>query len=328
MLIFSDDLFDNKQSLNLNNLIQACTKSFIDIKEVIIARNQDYSFAQENDNLIVIAKSNDLSQYISNNLPYIGQQIKIVQGKIVLFRKNDINVIFMPLDCDFELLSEIFKDKNKKYCQFHLFGLKEEEIVRRLDEIKLGGEDFEYRLIFENLLCHMYFSYRGQQNVLDDYQSKIAISFQQNLYSENEFTLEEIVYRLLCLKDRKLSIWESGTKGILHSSLLGYNEEFDNILNKIKIDRLEYDSMDKFYDEVVKFKSELQDDVGLVVQCEKNENLISYKFAIIDGGQILLYKTSFKTNYQQSLKYAKNAILFNLCKKLKQNEQTFTSNAL
>ena len=146
--------------------------------------------------------------------------------------------------------------------------------------------------------------------------------FNQYIYSENDLTLALIVYRLLKLKDYKIAIWEISTNGIITSQLFKENSDFASVLEKAKFDYTECKDVDMLYEKALNFKKELSCEIALLVYRQEGEIEDCYQFAICYGNEIFLYKNIFKTDHKISLEMAKNAVLFNLAKKLRQNDIT------
>ena len=322
VFIFSSGIFDGRKSFDFNSFNQLCGKYLVNISQIIIAKYKRGSLSLEKDNLITFCENKNIDELIFSNIDCIGKQKKIIDDKIAVFGDNDRDIIFVPIECDLNKLEKVFANNNKNFSQFHLFGLKENEVVEKLEIIKQEIDTLEYSIIYENLITHLYLSYIGDKDVTHEIENKIATYFKQNIYSENDLTLAAIVYRLLKLKDFKIAIWEISTKGVITNQLFTENNDFDSVLQKSRFDYTQCKDVDMLYEKALHFKKEASCEIALLVHRQESEIEDCYQFAICYGDEIFLYKNIFKGDHNISLQMAKNAVLFNLAKKLRQNDIT------
>lgn len=322
VFIFSSGIFDGRKSFDFNKFNQVCGKYLVEINQIVITKYKSYSLALEKDNLIIFCDNKNIDQLIYSNIDCIGRQKKVIEDKIAVFGNDERNIVFIPIEFDINMLEHVFIEENRNYSQFHLFGLRENEVVEKLNIIKEQIETLEYHLIYENLVTHIYLSYLGDKEKRHEIEGEIARYFNQYIYSENDLTLALIVYRLLKLKDYKIAIWEISTNGIITSQLFKENSDFASVLEKAKFDYTECKDVDMLYEKALNFKKELSCEIALLVYRQEGEIEDCYQFAICYGNEIFLYKNIFKTDHKISLEMAKNAVLFNLAKKLRQNDIT------
>lgn len=323
VFVFSTEFFYGKKRFDFDLFNQICNKHLIDIDQIVVSRYDNYSFEVENENLIIFCDNKNLNDFIFANISNIGIQKEIINNKIAIFNKNGKMIIFAPIEIDLKMFEQVLINKNRKLCQFHIYGLKEDEIIEKMGTLKDTINDLQYKIFTENLLSHLYVSYNGIENSIDSVQVKIASLFSQSIYSENEFSLAEIVYRLLKLKDYKISIWESGTKGIIIQDLLKTNSLFEDVLKETSFEKTDCYNADDLFEKAQKFHNFSKSEVSLFVHNKRENETFILLFAICYGKEIYLFKNSFKADFKSSLSMIKNSVLFNLSKKLRQNDISF-----
>lgn len=323
VFIFSTGFFYGKKQFDFDTFNQICCKCLINVDQIVVSKYNNYSFEVENENLIFFCDNKNLNDFIYANISNIGIQKKIINDKIAIFNKKGKNIIFVPIEIDLKLLEQVFIEDKRKSCQFHIFGLKENEIIDKIETLKNDVNDLKYKIFVDNLICNLYVSYIGDENLIDSTQVKIATLFNQNIFSENDLTLSEIICRLLKLKDYKISIWESGTGGVVVDSLLQYKNSFEGLIKEISFEKAICDDADSLYEQAQKFNTFAKSEVSLFIHNKKESDMFVLQFAICCGNEIYLYKNNFKSDLKSSLSMIKNSVLFNLSKKLRQNDISF-----
>ena len=265
-----------------------------------------------------------MDNLIIKNINNLGNKKTFIDDQIVIFEKSNSKIVFIPLECDFSLLNKVFKrEENKKYCEFHLFGIGEKEVENKLKTLKDEVDGLEYKFNYENLLCDIVVAYNGNTTLIDDNQVKIASAFKQNAYSENDMKLTEIVSKMLSLKNKNISICENITKGKIIYSLLKDNENFKELLKTATFDNFDYLNNDALYEKAVEFLKETNADIAIMTNGKFTENGLEFNYALADNQEVHIFKNNFKANQDNCIEMAKNSLLFHLVKKLRQNDITF-----
>lgn len=326
VFIFSDDIIKGQAQFDFEKFNKICAYRLIDISEFIIEKfDLEKSFLENDKNLIIFCDNKNLDNLIIENIDKISGQKKIIDEQIVVFKKEERMIVFVPIETDLELLSKVFeKQQNSVYYQYKIFGLGKETIISRLEELKKDIPDLKYKILYDNLLCDIFISYQNDEvTLIDDKKIKIVSAFNNNIFSENSFSLSKIIYSLLSQKNKSISILENITKGEIINSLLEENDNFLEYLKEVKIKSFECDNDDVLVDKTLKFLRETGSDIALVTNGKFNENALNLKFAIADKNEVHIYNSSFKADKNKCIEMAKNSVLFHLMKKLRQNDFAF-----
>lgn len=320
VFIFSDNILKGQDKFDFSLFNKVCLENLIDIDSINIDKfDIDREFIKENENLIVFCENKNLDNLIIKNIRFLGSKKTFVDEQIVIFDKAGTKVIFAPIESDLRLLNKVFiKDENKKYCQFHLFGLSKEQIQERLERLKQRIDGFSYKFICDNLLCDIVLSYNGKINLIDDNMVLIASEFKENVYSENNMLLPEIVVKMLKLKDKSLAVVENVTQGRVIESLLGEGDS--SFLKGAWFEQISSIDTDILCEKVEEYKKKSQADVIVIMSGNDDENGLVLNFAIAGGEEIHIYKNNFKADKESCIEMAKNSILFHLAKRLRQKD--------
>ena len=325
VFIFSKDVLDGQFKFDFNKFYKVCAYNMIDIQSFDIKDFVlDRPFIEKDKNLIVFCNNDNLDNLIIRNIEHLGNKKTIVEEQIAVFNQNGYNIIFMPLESDLELLNKVFtKSQDKKYCEFHLFGLPQQQVINKLEQLRQEIPGFKYKIIYDNLLCDLIICYNGQSTLIDDNQVKIATAFKQYVYSENYMYLPEIIRKMLALRGKSLAICENITKGELVNSLLESDEEFETNLKKVVFEKVDYIDNETLYNKTMEFLKDAKSDIALVMSGRYKDGALEFVFAIADAFEVHIFKNSFKADKRACIEMAKNAVLFHLAKKLRQNDLSF-----
>lgn len=321
--IFSDNILKGQDKFDYDLFNQICLDYLVDITEFKISPfDLDKITLQGDKNLIVFCENRHLDNLIIKNIRNLGSKKAIIGEQVVVFDKAGVKTIFVPLEEDLHLLQKVFtKDENKKYCQFHIFGLSKEQVKNSLENLKSRITGFSYKFIYDNLLCDIVMSYDGQSSLIDDNMVMIASEFKQYLYSENDMGLSEIVIRVLKLQNKTLAIIENVTQGEIAESLLKFQGQ--SVLKKVSFEDFETKTNEQLCEKAEVFKKESQSDVAVVMNGQEVEGGLNFTFALAVNSEIHIYKNSFKADKTSCIKMAKNSLLFHLAKKLREKNISF-----
>ena len=320
VFIFSDSVLNGEEKFSFDEFFNFCLKNLVEISSLSLEKfDIDKEFIKDGENLLVFCNNKNLDNLIIKNIHLLGSKKSIIDEQIAIFDKAGIKVIFMPLESKLDLLGKAFvRDENKKYCQFHLFGLSKTQIEERLNRLKSKIDGFDCKYDCQNLLCNLVISYNGQLSLIDDNMVLINNEFKENVYSENDMLLPEIVVKMLKLKDKTLAIVENITGGRLIESLLSGGD--NSFLKSVWIENIDAQTSEQLCEKVEEYKNKSHADVVLIMQGKFTDEGLLLNFAISENEEIHIYKSTFKADKNSSIEMAKNAILFHLAKKLRQNQ--------
>lgn len=329
VLVFSNLTLNGQIKFNLSDLFVAFAKTNHYLKEIQIEnfdKEKCRTSIEKKQNLIVFCENNVLDNVIIDNIRTLGAERKMIDELAVIFEKEGKKKIFLPIDLDWQsLLSKALEEKDEglKKCKFHAFGISQKEVISALEKIKSENESLSFHVLGDNLLTDAYVVYKGQENLIDDMQVKIASVFRDKLYSENELELSQIVFQLLRLKNVKIAIREGVTGGKIVSKLFAENDNFSQVLASGEVvEEIEL-SPEKIYEESYNLLRKANCEVVMVVRGEWKDNGLNTLFAIGDKNSIFVYKNRYNANKKTALDMVINCALFHLVKKLRQNDFAF-----
>ncbi len=279
------------------------------------------------ENLLVFAENEKLDQIMAENIAQLGDKKQVLNDLGVVFYKEQRKIVFLPLDLDFlpllDILVNSHHDNSLKYCKFRLFGKSVKEVEDGMKSIALGCDSLNYRVIGENLMTDIYACYRGENNLIDNEQVKIAGLFKDNLYSENDLGISQIIFELLRIKNLKLAVNEGITGGKILSKLNSENNNFAEVLKLGTISACLPLEADDVYNEAVTYLKNTGTDIAIVVSGKFDDKGMSSVIALADKASVHVYKNRFNANAKDCLEMATNSALFHLVKKLRQNDFAF-----
>ncbi len=325
VFIFSNDVVNGQGSFDYDKFNKICAYNLINIKEFNIKKfDIERHFIEDNENLLIFCNNANLDNFMIKNINSLGNKKTFIEEQIVVFYKGENKIVFVPLESDLELLNKVFaRNENKKYCEYHLFGLGKSQIEEKLHKLQSEIDGFEYKFLYNNLLSDIYVAYNGNLILIDDSQVKIASEFKQYVYSENETILTEIVGKMLKLRSKTLAICENITKGMIVYSMFKDNENFNESLKTFSFDNFEYLANDELYNKAVSFLKSSQADIAVMTNGRFLNDGIEFNFALADSKEVHIFKNTFKSDKNTCLEMATNSLLFHLAKKLRQNDFTF-----
>ncbi len=325
-----------------NDKLQDIDFDFLGLQNILASYNADISvftlqkfdkslvseIIKEGGNLILFFRNQDIDDVICDNIKILGNNKHIIDDQIALFNNDDKKIVFVPYDLNWKvLLGKInFNPKRgNKTCTFKLFSVSKKRVEEILSGLKNEIDSLEYSVLSRRLLVDVYISYNGTDDLIDDNQVKIATAFRDFIYSENSLGLSRSIRQIVNLKGIKLAICE----GITGGSIL--KEICSNICIKelLAEGRVEYLKGDITADEVYKQTLTLFDDkdnqdiFAINVQGKFEEDGITCIYAMGNKNSIDVYKNTFKVRKEEAVEYAVEAILFNIVKKLRQNNLSF-----
>lgn len=320
--IFSDKVLKGFSVFDFDKAIQIFAKTITEIESVEFLPIEKSKGLNLDNNNIIFSENENIDDLIINFYSQLGQNKEIIDEQIVVFSSEKEKTIFMPLESNLDLLYKVLKTDNK-FCQFHVFGMNKNVIIEKLDNLKNEIPSLKFKIVENNILCDIYLSYSGENDLIDDNLVKIASVFKANMYSENELNLETIVYQLLKMKNLSISICENVTQGKILSALLENNNLFSSVLKTGKIEFYDKPDNNFLHNRSMKLLEESGSDLAIVTYGEMIEDKFSFIFTLADKKEVHFYKCNFSGNINNSIEMAKNTLLYHLVKKLRQNDFAF-----
>lgn len=278
-------------------------------------------------NIIIFSLNEDIDNIISENIKILGNQKNVVDEQVVVFNKNGNNIIFVPYDTRWEMILQkinLNPMRANKTCQFKLFELSKTQICEILEGLKPQIQNLEYSVISKGLLSNLYIAYNGSEDLIDNNQVKIANAFKDHIYSENSLEIARSIRQLANLKGIKLGICEGITGGGLLKEICS-NICIKDILIYGCVEYLKTDvTPDEVYLQTLRHFGSMEDDVFFVnVQGKFEDDGITVIYTMGNNKSIDVYKNRFKVKKELAVKFALDAIMFNILKKLRQNSLSF-----
>lgn len=326
VFMFSDGILKGQAQFDFKKFNQICASKLINISDISIERfNLDKPFLEDDKNLIIFCENKYLDELIIKNIKELGNNKKLINEQALIFKKNDFNIAFLPLEIDLEILNKIFdNEENFTYGQYRVFGLSKESVLKSLNNLKEKFEDFDYNIIYDNLICDIFVKYkRKDDSLIDDCKLELLSVFEKYVFSEDNSSLSNIVSSLLLQKNKTISICENITNGKILYNLLNANKDFDKVLKLINIKDVECENDEQLVDFSMKFLKEAGSDIAVVTLGGYNDSTLEFKFALANKNEVHIYNSTFKADKNVCKEMAKNSVLFHLMKKLRQNDFAF-----
>ncbi len=326
IFVFSNDAL---KSIDISyKCLQKTLASFnVSIDLFAILQNNQENFSkvlEQNGNLILFCKNEDIDKIMIDNISKLSNDKHFIDDQAVIFNKSGNKILFVPYDSDWLALLKKAKLNDKmanKTCEFKLFGLSKQKVEEMLSSLSGQIENFQYSIFEENLLVDIFASYTGKEDLIDNVQVKIANLFTNFIYSENSFGLSQTICQLARLKDLKLTVCEGVTSGAVLKELCSKNENIKEILQSGKVEFINKSlTPENVYQQTIGMFLTGQDNVFAInIQGEYENGVLTCLYTLGTANNLDVYKNTFKTDKDKALNIAVNAIMFNIVKKLRQN---------
>ncbi len=312
----------------LQNILAGYNAKISSFSLVKFQKEKVAEIIKEGGNLILFFKNQDIDDVICENIKLLGGDKHIIEDQIALFIKDNVKTIFVPFDLNWQvLLAKINFNPNRanKNCTFKLFGVSKKQVEELLSNLKNEIPSLEYSVLSRRLLVDVYISYNGVDDLIDDNQVKIATAFKDFIYSENSLGLARSIRQIANLKGIKLAICEGITGGSILKEVCS-NICIKDLLAQGKVEYLKGEiTTDEVYRQTLSLfdEGDGQDIFAINVQGKFEDNGITCIYAMGNKNSLDVYKNTFKVCKEEAVEYAVEAILFNIVKKLRQNNLSF-----
>lgn len=335
ILLFSDNFLSGQSDFSLpvlfgmlakNNL--ACSEFFSERIDIEKNSKTLKSALETGENILVFCENEHIDNLLLKNIQLLGNQKELIEELAISFQIGAQCLSVIPIDLDWQKFTSIVLDKAKmegfKYCKFHLFGRDVADVLKTLQTLHTDNASLSYSVQGKGILTDIYACYQGGTTLIDDEQVKIASIFRDNLYSENDLSLPQIVLELLRLKNLKLAVQESITGGNLTAQLFKDNKDFSTVLKCSEIiPNPELVDAESVYTAAVSFLKTTGADLAVVVHGNADATGMTCFIAIGDKSTVHVYKNRFNAERSVCCEMATASALFHLVKKLRQNDFVF-----
>ena len=280
-------------------------------------------FEKEDECKIVFMENSHIDEFTFSRLSSLGKYIGTIDEQALVFEKDENKIIFLPVDNDWQKLLKIIlklKEGQKTY-SFQIFASDMQEVKKELEDIKSSFEGLKFSYFYNNLLCDIVLSYQGKVGEIDEVQLRVASKFKDFIISENGLEIEQAIFGLLRLKNSKIAIYDSATGGQLEQRLFA-KQNFDEVLAHASIEsEICQPSAEGVYNFSLNKLKNCGAEIVFAITKERRAECEEYIFAIADKKAVHVYKNKFMGHGNKIM--ATNSALFQLFKKLKQNDFAF-----
>lgn len=336
-IIYSKSVARGEKSFDLSTLFSLCNKHNLTLKNFAIKGDYDFSLtenlAQENPLIIYCDKAH--MELYEINLSYKFSAERELFNETCVKLKNGMNVIFIPLEEDYiNHTREFLKDLNndEKVSVFRLFGKSGRYVKRVLMENGINLDDV--KVVEENLLCDIYLGEKKDVIGVSENEQKIGQLFIEDIYSESELALKDVVVNLLKMYRQKLDIIEPFTCGEISRQFALDSDVLYEAIIPISNRALTVEGQMTGFDfqnggecsvETNTFlsKSRLSlngADIVLTLTAKEIEGGFQEIMSIADHFGVNSIKTTYRGNREGAIKFSVNWALFNLVKKLRKKD--------
>ncbi len=337
VIVYSKSVARGEKSFDLSALFSLCNKYGVSIKNFLIKENYDFEitekFSQECP-LIIFCEKLHMELY-EINLSYKFSAEREVFCENCVKLKNGMNVVFIPFEEDYihyanEFLKEI--NNSEKTSIFRLFGKSGRYVKKLLQDNNINLE--KVKVVEENLLCDIIVSEPKDNLGVSEIQQKIGQLFINEIYSESNLSLKDVVVNILKMKRQKLDIIEPFTCGEISRQFACDSDVIYEALIPISNRALTVEGQMTGFDfqnggecsvETNTFlsKSRLSlngADIILTLTAKEIEGGFQEIMSIADHFGVNSIKTTYRGKREDAIKFSVNWALYNLVKKLRKKD--------
>ncbi len=336
-IIYSKSVAKGEKSFDLSTLFSLCNKYNLSLKNFVIKDGYDFSLtenlAQEGPLLIYCDKIH--MELFEINLSYKFSAEREVFDENCVRLKNGMNVVFIPLENDYiKHTNEFMKNlnPNERVSVFRLFGKSGRYVKRVLTENGINLDNI--KVVEEDLLCDIFLGESSEIVGVSETQQKIGQLFIEDVYSESELSLKDVIVNLLKMYRQKLDIIEPFTCGEIARQFALDSDVIYEGLIPISNRALTVEGQMTGFDfqnggecsvETNTFlsKSRLSlngADIILTLTAKEIESGFQEIVSIADRFGVNSIKTVYRGNRECAIKFSVNWALFNLVKKLRKKD--------
>jgi len=337
VLIYSKSVAKGEKSFDLSTLFSLLNNNSISLSNFAIKEEYDFELTEksaEKHPLIVLCEKKDMELF-EINLSYKFSLEREVENEDFVLLKGGMKVAYISLDGNYFKNIEKFVhslENDKKVAIFRLFGKTAKYIKRVLSDNNI---DLESVKIVENgLLCDIYLSKDKNEDSISEIEQKIGQLFINDIYSESEKSLKDVVVSLMRLYRHKLDIVEPFTCGEIVSCFKNDNDVIYEGLVPISDRALTIEGQMTGFDfqnggessvETNTFlcRSRLSKngaDIVIVLTAKAEDGGFREIVSIADPLAVNTIKTFYRGSREEAIKFSVDWVLFNLVKKLRKKD--------
>lgn len=160
-------------------------------------------------------------------------ETSINQGYILKSEQGNFVVLSLQNYADMlELAINEIENNNYKTITFKTFGLLEENVKSLIKEYSKNRDGIKFLTIYDDLDVDIILKAKEDNEKLEEYSRKILSSLSKFIYAEEDLPIFKVLYSLLSITKKKISIAESITGGNLVGSIIKYNEGASQVIDR------------------------------------------------------------------------------------------------
>ena len=321
-----------EKSFDLSTLFLLCNKNCVEIKNLTIKEEYDFELTEKSlaDPTIIFCEQKNMELFEINLSYKFSAEREALPSSCVLL-KNGMNVIFIPLNKDYLDNAESFLKSlctGEKVSIFRLFGKTDRTVRRLLSESGINLE--KCRVVEKDLLCDIYLSQDEAVEGISETEQKIGQLFYNEIFSQSELELKDVVVSLLNMYRQKLDIIEPFTCGeicrqfrdnptVLYEGLVPISNRALTAEGQMTGFDFQNGGECSVETNTLLCKSRLSvmgADLVLVLTAKEIDGGFQEIVSIADKNGVSSIKTQYKGTREEAIRFSVNWVLFNLVKKL------------
>lgn len=330
--IISEKVLNGENSMEFEKISKLFLSRGLSLEEIIVL-NRNEKIDEITSPTVFLLHDEDIDDFIVNHKVFYENESKFIDNEAVITGK-DFPIVVIPIEGNITKLLTSALDIIKinynlnKVVVFKLFGKDKDEVLSLLEENEIKN----CLVSGEGLLTDIYFNDFEREGFINEQEVLINNLFKDQIYSQSELSLPEVVVKLLNICQKPLYIFDGFTGGEIISNLkcqaenlkifgevfnISYQNDF---LQKQNEERCYRDEREFVYQTAYNAVSEKKNGFSLSIIGRKIDNTYKIQMAIASLKSIDVYNLKINGNWCDCVKAVKNWALFNLVKKLREKD--------
>lgn len=337
IIVYSKSVAKGEKSFDLSALFSLCNNRALSIDTFVIKEDYDFALTEslaEKSPLIIFCEKKDMELF-EINLSYKYSLERSVQNEDCIVLSGGMRVAYISLENEYIKNTSLFFDSldaSEKVSMFRLFGKSGKYIKRCLQENNIDMENV--KVVENGLLCDIILNKPKEESSVNEIEQKIGQLFINDIYSESEKSLKDVVTSLLKMYRHKIDIVEPFTCGKIASE---FREGCDVIYEALvpissraliaegQMTGFDFQNGGECSVETNTFlcKSRLSlngADIVIVLTAKEEEGGFREIVSIADPLGVNSIKTFYRGNKESAIDFSVSWVLFNLVKKLRKKD--------
>ena len=326
-----------EKSFDLSTLFSLLNNSCGSLLNFVIKEEYDFDLTEKlasKSPTIILCEKKDMELF-EINLSYKFSLERSVKNDNFIVLDGGMKVAYIALENDYLKNIKSFLEtleEDSKVSIFRLFGKTGNYIKRVLAEKNIDLE--KVKVVENGLLCDLYLSKDKNEVGLNEVEQQIGQLFINDIYSESEKTLEEVVVSLLKMYRHKLDIVEPFTCGqivsmfkkdtdILYEGLVPISNRALIAEGQMTGFDFQNNGESSVETNTLICKSRLSlngADIVVVLTAKEEEGGFREIMTLADPVSINTIKTFYRGDKGAAIDFSVNWVLFNLVKKLRKKD--------